>query len=94
MPLVAPLPHDLPVVGAGGGHVGLAEGPGAVGVEEVLLRDAHGESPLRDGGWRSEGSAAAPVVPPCVRTGHGVASIDQARQSAGALSVAGCTMRA
>jgi hypothetical protein len=42
---VAPLPYDLPVVRAGRGRGGLAELLGAVDVEEVLLRDAHGELP-------------------------------------------------
>jgi hypothetical protein len=39
---IAPRTHGLPLVGAGRGRHGLAEPLGAVGVEEVLLRDAHG----------------------------------------------------
>ncbi|CAB40926.1 hypothetical protein GTY87_17280 [Streptomyces sp. SID7813] len=89
-----PLADDPPVVGAGRGRPGFTELPGPVGVEEVLLRDAHGGSPSQGDVAVGTGSAAAPVTPDCAGPRPAVASIDGGGQSAAALSVAACTMGA
>src|SRR4051812_20382055 len=93
LPVVAHLAYDLPVVCPGRGRVRLAQLAGPVGVKEVLLRDAHGCSPSRDVETGFRGLRGCPGAPRLRCCGGDVASIDGRRQSAPALSVAGCTMR-
>ncbi|QFZ78822.1 hypothetical protein GFH48_18630 [Streptomyces fagopyri] len=95
--MVAQLAGDPPVVPSGRRRNGFTVLTGPVGVEEVLLGDAHDGSPLgtdrvRTGirGPRAVRPGSVPSLRPCPAY---VVPIDGRRQSAAALSVAGCTMR-